>query len=80
VVGLPAPFANARMRLFRKDELISFPEIAVALASLIGMRNLFPKFTAGGLAAVTDDKGHDLAGPTAHERPDPAFVLSFVNQ
>ena len=80
VVCLSAPFANALVCLFRKDELIRFPEIAVALASSICLWNLFPKFTAGCLAAITDDKGHDLASPTAHDRPKPALVPSFVDK
>ena len=80
VVGLPAAFTYARMSLFRKNELISFPEIAVALANPIGRWNLFPKFTAGCLTAITDDKCHDLASPTTHDRPDPAFVPSFINK
>ena len=77
VVCLSAAFANALVGLFRKNELIGFPEIAVASASSIALRNLFPKCTAGGLAAITKNKGHNLASPTTHDRPNPAFVPSF---
>ena len=80
VVCLPTAFANALMRLFRKDELISFPEIAVALANPIGWWNLFPKFTASCFATISDDKRHDLACPTTHDCPNPAFVPSFVDK
>lgn len=73
MIGLPTPFANTLVCLFRKDELISFPEITVTLASLIRFWNLFPKFAAGCLASITDDKGYDLASPAAHDRPNPAW-------
>ena len=80
VVCLPAAFANTRMGLFRKDKLISFPEIAVTLASLIRLWNLLPELAATRLAVITDNKGHDLTSATAHDRPDPAFVPSFVDK
>jgi hypothetical protein len=80
VICLPAAFANTLVCLLWKDELIGLPEIAVALASPIGLRNLFPKFTTGCFAAIPDDKGHDLACPTTHDRPNPAFVPPFVDK
>ena len=36
MTGLPAALAHAFMGLFRKDELIGFPEIAITVASLVG--------------------------------------------
>lgn len=80
MVCLPTSFANTLVCLFRKDELISFPEIAVTWTSLIRLWNLFPKFAAGCLAAITDNKGYDWASPAAHDRPNPAFVPSFVDK
>lgn len=80
MIGLPASLANALVSLFRKNELIGFPEIAVTLASLIGLWNLLPKFAAGCLAAIPDDKGYDLACATTDDRPNPAFVPFFVNK
>ena len=80
VVGLPTTFANTLMCLYWKDELIRFPEIAVALASPIGLWNLLPKFAAGRLTTITDDKGYDLTCSTTHHRPNPTFVPPFVNK
>ena len=80
MIGLSAPFANALMGLLRKNELISFPEITVTLASFIRFWNLFPKFAAGRLTSITNYKGYELASPTAHDRPKPAFVPSFVDK
>jgi len=80
VVCLPAAFTNALMCLCWKDTLIRFPEITVALASPIGWWNLLPQFATGGLAAITNYKGYDLACPTTHHRPDPALVPFFVDK
>jgi len=79
-VGLPSAFADANVGLFRKDELIGFPKIAVTLARPIGLRNLFPKFTAGCLTTITDNKSHNLTSSTTHDCPNPAFVPSFVDK
>ena len=68
------------MCLYRKDELIGFPEIAITSATFIRLRNLFPKFTAGCLTPITDDKRHNLACPTAHDRPNPVLVPFFVDK
>ena len=80
MIRLPAAFANTFMGCFRKDKLIGFPEIAVTLAPLVGLWNLLPKLATSCLATITDDKGHDLASATAHDRPQPAFVPSFVDK
>ena len=80
MTDLPAAFANALVCFFRKDELICFPEIAVTLASFVGLWNLLPKFAASCLTSITDYKGHDLASSTAHDGPQPAFVPSFVDK
>ena len=80
MIDLPASLANALVCLFRKDELIGFPEIAVTVTSLIGLWNLFPKFATGCLTSITDDKGYDLASATAQNRPNPAFVPSFIDK
>jgi len=68
------------MRLWREDELISFPEIAVTLAGSVGLWNLLPEFAASGLAPIAQDESHDLASAAAHDCPQPAFVPSFIDK
>jgi len=80
VVGLSTTFANALMCFCWKYKLISFPEIAVAMADPIGLWNLLPKFVAGVLTPITNDKGYDLARPTTHHRPNPALIPFFVDK
>ena len=80
MIGLSTCFANTLMRLFRKDELIGFPEIAVTVATLISSWDLLPKLAASCLASITDDKRYDLASSATHDRPQPAFVPSFVDK
>ena len=80
VIGLPTAFANTLMCLCWKDKLICFPEITVTLANLIGLRNVLPKFAAGRLTTITDDKSYDLACPTTHDCPKPTFVPLFVDK
>ena len=68
------------MCLYRKDELIGFPKIAITSATFIRLRNLLPKFTAGCLIPISDDKCYDLPSSTAHDRPNPALVPFFVDK
>lgn len=80
VVGLSAAFPNALVCLCRKNQLIGFPKVAITLAAFVGLRNLFPKFAAGGLTPIPNDKRHKLACATAHDRPNPTFVPLFVDK
>lgn len=80
MIGLPAAFANTFMGLFWKDELIGFPEIAIALATFVGLWNLLPQLATGCLATISDDKRYNLASAAAHDRPQPAFVPSFIDK
>ena len=80
MIGLSASFAHTLMCLDGKDELISFPEIAVTSATLVSWRNLFPKLATGRLTSISDDKGYDLARTATHHRPNPAFVPFFVDK
>ena len=80
MICLPAFFSNTLMCFCRKDELIRFPEIAVALATFVGAWDLLPKLATGCFTAISNDKGHDLTSSTAHDCPNPAFVPSFVDK
>jgi hypothetical protein len=80
MIGLSTAFANARMRLFGKNESIRFPEITITATSSIRSWNAFPEFAASGLTAITDDKSHNLARAPAHDRPQPAFVPSLEDK
>jgi len=80
MIGLPAPFANTLMGFYWKDQLIRFPEIAVTLAALVFLRNLLPKRTASRLASIPNGKRHNLASPSTHDRPNPAFVPLFIDK
>lgn len=80
MIYLSASFTDTLMRFFWKDELISFPEVTVALASFVGDWNLLPKLAAGCFIALPDHKGHDLTRSSAHDRPNPAFVPSFIDK
>ena len=80
VIGLSAAFTDTLMRFFRKDELISFPEVTVALTTFVGVGDLLPKLATGCFTAIPDDKGHNLTSSTTHNRPNPAFVPSFIDK
>ena len=57
-----AVFATRRVLVCGNDLLISFPEIGVTVSGAAGRRNLFPQLATGVRAAITNDKGCDLAG------------------
>ena len=80
MISLPASFSDTVMCFFRKDKLIRFPEITVALATFVGVWDLLPKLAKGCFTAISDDKGHDLTRSAAHDRPNPAFVPSFIDK
>jgi len=68
------------MGLRRKNELIGFPEITATSTTFVGWWNLFPKLATGRFTSISDDKGYDLASAATHDRPNPAFVPSFVDK
>ena len=80
MIGLSAAFTDTMMRFFRKDELVSFPEVTVTLTTFVGVWKLLPKLATGCFTAIPDDKGHDLPRSAAHDCPNPAFVPSFVDK
>jgi len=80
MIRLPTAFANALVGLFRKDELISLPEIAVTLAIFVFLWYLLPKLAAGCLASITRNESRDLASAAADNRPKPAFVPFFIDK
>ena len=80
MIGLPASFTNTLMCFLWKDELISFPEVTVAVANFVGVGDLLPKLATGCFTAIPDDKGHDLTRSAAHGCPNPAFVPSFMDK
>ena len=80
MIDLPAAFADTMMSFLRKDEWISFPEIAVTLTTFVGWWDLLPKLATSCFTAIPNDKGHDLASSATHDRPNPAFVPSFINK
>ena len=80
MIRLPTTFTNALVSLFRKDELISLPEIAVTLATFVFLWYLLPKLAAGGLASITNHESRDLASAAADHRPKPAFVPFFIDK
>jgi hypothetical protein len=68
------------MCLYRKDELIGFPEIAVTSTTLVSWWNLFPKLAASNFTPISDDKCYDLASAATHDHPNPAFVPFSVDK
>ena len=80
MICLPASLPDTLMRFFWKDKLICFPEITVTLATFIGDWDLLPKFATGCFTAIPDDKSYDLTRSAAHDRPNPAFVPSFIHK
>ena len=80
MIGLSTSFANTFVRFKRKDKLIGFPEIAVTLATFVGWWDLFPQFATGCFTPISDHESHDLASSTAHGRPQPAFIPSFLDK
>ena len=80
MIGLTFCLANTVMGLLRKDPLIGVPKIAETLARLVGIWNLCPQLAASCFAAVTDDKGNNLARAAAECSPQPAFIGSFQDK
>ena len=61
----------------RENFLIGFPEITVGDTTAILDWNFVPQAATGRFTAITDHKGDDLSGSTAHDRPQPAFIEFF---
>ena len=80
MICLPASFSDTLMGFLRKDELIRFPKITVALTTFVSVWDLIPQLTTGCFTAIPDDKGHDLTRPTAHNRPNPTFVPLLIDK
>ncbi len=80
VIGLPACFANTLVCFSRKNQLVGFPEITITLATFVRRHNLLPQFATSRFAPIANHKGYDLASLTAHDRPQPAFVPSFLDK
>ena len=53
------------MLLRRNDDLIRFPEVAVAMTMTISGGDALPQFLTAGLASVADHISDDLTGGTA---------------
>ena len=80
MIRLPAAFANTFMGCFRKDKLIGFPEIAVAVAPFVLFWDLVPKRLAASFTTITNHICHNLARSTAYDSPDPAFIPALKNK
>ncbi len=75
MVGLARAFSNWVMLIVGQDGLVALPKIAIQQAMPVRERDTTPEQAAGGLAAVTDGIGDDLARATAQRQPDPTFIL-----
>lgn len=70
-------FVDLLMRLFRKNLSVSRPEIAEGIAIPIGVWNAIPHAATSRLTAVTNGESNDLACPSAHDGPQPTFMLAL---
>ena len=73
---LACAFARRLVLLVGEHRLIGSPEVAVEQGLLIALRDTPPQKSAGGLAAVADGEGDDLAGPSALGEPHPLLVFT----
>jgi hypothetical protein len=80
VIGFARAFAHTAMRFFWKHQSIGVPEIAEAVTPFVGLRDAAPKLAARLLAAISNDKGNNLASSSTHRCPEPAFVHTLVNK
>ena len=78
VGSLAALFAHATVLLRRQDGLISAPAIAACGAGGVFKRHTLPELLASACLVRADEKGDDLARPTAQRRPQPTFTCRFV--
>jgi hypothetical protein len=69
--------AHTAIGLLGKDLLVRFPEVAESATLLVLVGNLVPQAAARLLAAVSDDKGHNLAGTATNGGPQPSFSVLF---
>lgn len=73
-------FAHRLMPTRLKDFRISRPEIAVACAAAVTLRNAFEQAATTPLAAISDDVGHNLTCPATKCHPEPSFLLPSIDE
>jgi hypothetical protein len=77
VRNLSTLFTNRMMCFLWKDFLVGIPEIAVRNTTAVRQWHFVPQTATSRFTAVANDKGDDLSGSTAHDRPQPAFIELF---
>ena len=65
------------MGFLGQNFLVGFPEIAIGNTTVVCQWNFVPQTATGRFAAIANDKGDDLSGSAAHDRPQPAFIDLF---
>ena len=76
----PGLFANALVRIRRKDGGIGLPKIAETPAAPIFQRKTLPEATAGTLAVIANDEGDHLTSPTTQDRPQPPLPRPLADK
>ena len=72
--GHPRLFADALMRVDRKDGSIGSPEVAETLAATIRLRQFMPQMPTRLFAPIPDGIRHNVPGAPTFDRPQPCFV------
>jgi hypothetical protein len=80
MIDFTIPFADLGMGFWRQAFLVGVPEITETAALAIGFRHSVPELATGVSTAVANGKGRNLARATAHDCPDPAFVLAKADK
>ncbi len=73
-------FAGSGMLRGGNHQLVRFPEIAVAMAALVAVRDALPQLLTSGLAAITDDVSDDLTSRSTEGNPNPALTDFFQDK
>ncbi len=80
MVRLARAFINRVMLIIGQHGLVALPKIAIQQAMTVRERDPTPEQAAGGLAAVTDGIGDDLARAATQRQPDPPFILFVAHE
>jgi len=73
-------FASGGVLLEGDHQLVRFPEITVAMTAFVSSRDALPQLLTSGLAAITDDVGHDLASRATQRNPNSTLARLFQDK
>ena len=80
VCGQSGFFTRCCVLLGRDNQIVSFPEVTVAVTAAIGSRDSLPQLFATSFASIPDNVGYYLPCETAKRNPNPSFVGAFEDK